>query len=159
MTYPTMTYPTITYLKIRKNRKPIEPQLLILGRDFTSLWSDHSTETGEYTGFWLEDEVGYPVASCYGGENDELYQARPLINIRYWGSTYTEFDIMTDINYVTYLTIIDHSGVRFWRSLTEVVNHNSISFPKFNKNIGSVFDPINRKKYPELYKEALKIVN
>jgi hypothetical protein len=129
-----------------KNTENGEPSVLESFKDF-DLISDNALIVclSKYDGgrsFYENKEVYFKRICLL----DDCYKSRPLIEI----DGYCEFDILNYsisaeipiIHLIKAKTIFSHIRSKY-------------SF----ENLGSIFLPENKEKYPELYQEALRIIN
>jgi hypothetical protein len=139
------------YLQTRENGKEIEPKLLEMGVDFMHICT-----------YCLCNITGSPFIEMDRICNlSDCYQSRPLIEI----NGFCEFDIIfypdeDGFVYPRPLLVILHKKELKYGSFFEDGFYDYTSFSDFKyKKAGSIFTEENKVNYPELYEEALKIIN
>jgi hypothetical protein len=134
------------YLQTRENRKEIEPKLLEMGVDFSSIQCYNNEIIINYNG---DDICLLP----------DCYQSRPLIEI----DGFCEFDVIEDKwedgSYFNLFLLDDYRlmfvNIKGGRSGLSREYKKAFKY----ESIGSIFNSENKVNYPELYEEALKIIN
>jgi hypothetical protein len=145
----------MTYLQQFHLGKRLEtPRLLRMGKDFDFINNNSFFEMSRKISHGTTPKK-YTIDIKIVGHINHCYQQRPLIEIDGW----CEFDIAT-----CYLPRMDNGNeelcyILFQPEALCLNSEQGFCISDFENTLGSIFLPENQTRHPELYKQAMKIIN
>jgi hypothetical protein len=135
----------IRFLQIT-NTPNSQPRILEMGKDFYNLGFESSSETDPSL-FNINGDILCNLSDCF--------QQRQLIEIDGFG----EFNILVSKTHLDKPYLYNFKSKLLYEPFDKPVRIHETMFYDDCINNGSIFTSENQLKYPELYKQALKIIN